>query len=286
MDYNLKSLSEELGISRQAIYKRATGKLKAQLEPYTYLKYNTTFYTKEGADIIKADFAESPCATSVSRTSSVSNSKADVLSTDLSNPVFEKKTSVLEPNTHTTVSAVSDTVDTGITSDVSNKVQDASNTYVHSANGSAQITNDSSSTVSDTELLRITYERQTKIQEELDELKRQLHEKDIALVKATSETNTLNAIINQLNTRIADKDEQLQQQQLTLAKTDNERKILTASLFRNNEFIEKLMRLSLSKRIFGWKDVQKSLIDNQSSMADDIDVQTEAVNTVSNEEKE
>lgn len=282
MDYNLKTLSEELGISRQAIYKRATGKLKAQLEPYTYLKYNTTFYTEEGAAIIRADFAESPCATSVSRISSVSSRNADVYDTNSS--VSYTDTVVGNATVSNTIDII-DTVDTDISDEISCMSSGLHNTFNQSIDNHGIPNYNTKSSVSDTDLLRKTYERQTKMQDEIDKLKQQLHEKDIALVKATSEATALNAVINQLNTRIADKDEQLQQQQVTLEKTDAERKILTASLFRNNEFIEKLMRLSLGKRIFGWKNVQKSLVDNQSSMANDIDVQSETINVDSDEKK-
>lgn len=282
MDYNLKTLSEELGISRQAIYKRATGKLKAQLEPYTYLKYNTTFYTEEGAAIIRADFAESPCATSVSRISSVSDKNADVLDTNSS--VSYTNTLAGNATVSNTVDMI-DTIDTDISDEISCLSSGLHNTFNQSIDNHGIPNYNTKSSVSDTDLLRKTYERQTKMQDEIDKLKQQLHEKDIALVKATSEATALNAVINQLNTRIADKDEQLQQQQVTLEKTDAERKILTASLFRNNEFIEKLMRLSLGKRIFGWKNVQKSLVDNQSSMANDIDVQSETINVDSDEKK-
>ena len=57
---------------------------------------------------------------------------------------------------------------------------------------------------------------------------------------------------------------------LNIDKIDTERKILTASLLKNNSFIENLIKLPLSKRIFGWKDVKKQLTDSRNDVISDV----------------
>mgnify|MGYP003243593905 FL=1 len=60
MDLTMKELADELGVSKQTVYKRATGKLKQELAPYMYIKFNMTYIQEPGADIIREDFRRFP----------------------------------------------------------------------------------------------------------------------------------------------------------------------------------------------------------------------------------
>lgn len=223
----VKQIADDIGVSKQAVYKRATGKLKSVLAPYVYTEYNRTCYKDEGVRIIKQDFIDNPCATS--------NTEQFGADTEQSAPntLFQTNISNNDAPDH-------------------NQNTPSANTE-HIGNEYVQHT--------DTE---------TKLREELDTKNEELHKKEIELVRSQAEVEKLEEVINQLNQRLSEKDSQLQEQRLITTKIDDERKVLTASLFRNNEFIEKLMRLSLSKRIFGWKHVQKALAESQNNIADNI----------------
>ena len=91
-------------------------------------------------------------------------------------------------------------------------------------------------------------------------------------------------MVEMLNERLKEKDALIAEQKLTIERTDAERKVLTASLFKNSQFIEKLMQLPLSKRIFGWKDVPRKLTSSQNDMSDDVAGQgSDEIQTDSNE---
>ncbi len=227
----VKQIADEIGVSKQAVYKRATGKLKSVLAPYVYTEYNRTCYREEGVRIIKQDFIDNPCSTSNTEQIGANTEQSIV-------------NAVVSPFAQTPA------VNIG----APNHIQ-----YTPPVN-TEQIGNEY---VSHTDV-------DSKLRNELDAKIEELHQKELELVKSQSEVEKLEEIINQLNQRLTEKDSQLQEQRLVSAKIDDERKVLTASLFRNNEFIEKLMRLSLSKRVFGWKNIQKTLMDSQNNIADNI----------------
>lgn len=233
----IKQLADEIGVSKQAVYKRATGKLKSVLAPYIYTEYNRMCITEEGAAIVKKDFIENPCGA----------------------PLFAYGTNTEhKPETHTEQS-----VESSVLTPSAVNIES-----VHAPNVSTPDT-----LAPNTEQIGNTYEvlqQNIKLQAELSEHEKQIHAKELELVKSNAEIEKLKETIKHLEQRINDKDGQIAEQRRTIQKTDNERKILTASLFRNNEFIEQVMRLSLRKRMFGWKDVQNKRLTSQNNIADDV----------------
>lgn len=248
----IKNLADELGVSKQAVYKRVTGKLKSVLAPYVYTEYNRMCLTDEGAAIVKKDFEENPCAT----------------------PLFAYGTDTERTETSTEQSK--------------SNIEQIKETHTeHSREPNINTPECSESAPKDTERIENIYEtlqQNIKLQTDLLESEQKIHEKEIELIKSQAEIEKLKETIKHLEQRIDDKDELLSDQRLRLQKTDDERKVLTASLFRNNEFIEKLMHLPLSKRIFGWKDVQNALATSQNDTAENFS-EGESV-TISDDESE
>lgn len=337
MNITIKSLADEIGVSKQAVYKRATGKLKTVLAPYVHTEYNRMCFSEEGAEIIRNDFKENPCATPlfdtdmrqnayVSNTERIRNASQNVSGVNASYTEHSAPSPTVVTNTqeqHDIIDnsdiakhSVLDTehirsnsasfqssygagtlqntehskYNTNHIQDVSQSLQNAygANTPCdrgHTASNTEHIQNNSRTLQStygvnaspDTERIRNAYGTYTDMQAKIDTLQQEItekteasHQQTLELVRVTSEKEKLEEIIKQLNQRISEKDAQIEEQRQTIQKTDAERRVLTASLFRNNEFIEKMLRLPLAKRIFGWKDVQKRLMDSQNEVADDV----------------
>lgn len=298
MSITLKKLADEIGVSKQAVYKRVTGKLKTVLAPYTHTEYNRMCFDDEGARIIKNDFEENPCSTSLPNNETLRSTYENteyIQSAYVSPPDNSGAHTVLntehihnKEGTHTeTIPNTSAPLPRPTPNHIQNAPEHEQITYnTHTEDdyniynthteqiGNAPYAN-SAHSASDTERIGNTYgaelqKENEKLREELAKMKEAMHEKEIELVKSDAEREKLEETIKHLNQRIEDKDVQITEQRQMLQKTDDERKILTASLFRNNEFIERLMRLSLTKRIFGWRNVQKSLMESQNDIADDV----------------
>ena len=277
MSKTIKQIADELGVSKQAVYKRATGKLKSVLEPYIYKEYNYTCVKDEGVAIIKKDFEENPCATPRDLTPDYS-----VNTPENSAAYTEHIGSVPNPHTeyidNTSVShtpqyteqigniSASDTERIDFSS-VQHTEQIGNTPESHTPSDTERIGNTS---VSHTDIHTYIIDENERLKTALEETTTELHQKELAFVKKEAETEKLEAIIAQLNERLKEKDDLIEEQRIAMEKTENERKVLTLSLFKNNEFIEKILRMSLTKRIFGWKTVQKELIDSQNVVVDDI----------------
>lgn len=59
MAKTIKEIAEEIGVSKQAVYKRYRGKLSAVCAPYAYTEYGVVYLDEQGESIIKQDFAKS-----------------------------------------------------------------------------------------------------------------------------------------------------------------------------------------------------------------------------------
>lgn len=58
MAKTIKEIAEEIGVSKQAVYKRYRGKLSAVCAPYAYTEYGVVYLDEQGEAIIKQDFAK------------------------------------------------------------------------------------------------------------------------------------------------------------------------------------------------------------------------------------
>lgn len=59
MGKTIKEIAAEIGVSKQAVYKRYKGKLSAACAPYAYTEYGVVYLDEQGEAIIKQDFAKS-----------------------------------------------------------------------------------------------------------------------------------------------------------------------------------------------------------------------------------
>mgnify|MGYP002672515711 CR=1 FL=1 len=361
MGKSIRMIAEEIGVSKQAVYKRFTGKLKNVCAPYVYTEYNCIYLTEEGEAIIKKDFADNPCAVPVHtqyiRNTSVpvseqthsaygagteqahDNSSSELntpRSINSEQPIVKPASSnisinnaVAETNPHTymytdadrsaayesaneyteqsptqTISvsdteyirsdsienaalnavaidmipqaeSVSATTETEQGSTPSNStphtaytyMDNAQSTYGSTVHDTEQIRSDANQSVSYTdEILKKT----EKYEAENSELKEKLHEMELKLIKANAEIEKSDEKIKYLDQKLNDKEQMIADQRQNIDKIDTERKILTASLLKNNSFIENLIKLPLSKRIFGWKDVKKQLTDSRNDVISDV----------------
>lgn len=362
MGKSIRMIAEEIGVSKQAVYKRFTGKLKNVCAPYVYTEYNCIYLTEEGEAIIKKDFADNPCAVPVhtqyirntsvpvseqthstygAGTEQVHDNSSSELNTPRSinseQPIVKPASSnmsvnsnaVTETNPHTYMAtnaersaayesateyteqsptqtvSVSDTeyirsdsagnaasnnvavdmipqaesisaaTETEQGSVPSNSAQHTAYTYTDNAESTY------GSTVYDTEQIRsnpsqsVSYtneilKKAEKYEAENSELKEKLHEMELKLIKANAEIEKSDEKIKYLDQKLNDKEQMIADQRQNIDKIDTERKILTASLLKNNSFIENLIKLPLSKRIFGWKDVKKQLTDSRNDVISDV----------------
>ena len=58
MAKTLKEIASEIGVTKQAVYKRYKGKLSAVCAPYAYTEYGVVYLNEQGETIIKQDFAK------------------------------------------------------------------------------------------------------------------------------------------------------------------------------------------------------------------------------------
>lgn len=361
MGKSIRMIAEEIGVSKQAVYKRFTGKLKNVCAPYVYTEYNCIYLTEEGEAIIKKDFADNPCAVPV-HTQYIRNTSVPVSeqthsaygagteqahdnsssefntprSINFEQPIVKPASSnisinnaVAETNPHTYMDtdadcsaayesaneyteqsptqtiSVSDTEyirsdsienaalnavavdmiqqaesvsaapETEQGSASSNSAQhtvypytdNAQSTYGSTVHDTEQIRSDANQSVSYTdEILK----KAEKYEAENSELKEKLHEMELKLIKANAEIEKSDEKIKYLDQKLNDKEQMIADQRQNIDKIDTERKILTASLLKNNSFIENLIKLPLSKRIFGWKDVKKQLTDSRNDVISDV----------------
>lgn len=56
MAKTLKEIADEIGVSKQAVYKRFKGKLSTVCAPYAYIEYGVVYIDEQGESIIKQDF--------------------------------------------------------------------------------------------------------------------------------------------------------------------------------------------------------------------------------------
>lgn len=56
MAKTLKEIADEIGVSKQAVYKRFKGKLSTVCAPYAYIEYGVVYLDEQGESIIKQDF--------------------------------------------------------------------------------------------------------------------------------------------------------------------------------------------------------------------------------------
>lgn len=59
MAKTIKEIAAEIGVSKQAVYKRWKGKLSVVCAPYSYVEYGVVYIDEQGETIIKQDFAKS-----------------------------------------------------------------------------------------------------------------------------------------------------------------------------------------------------------------------------------
>lgn len=59
MAKTIKEIADDIGVSKQAVYKRYKGKLSAVCAPYTEIKYGVVYLSEQAENIIKQDFAKS-----------------------------------------------------------------------------------------------------------------------------------------------------------------------------------------------------------------------------------
>lgn len=285
MGKTIKEIADEIGVSKQAVYKRLTGKLKNVCAPYTYTEYNYLCLTEEGERIIKEDFIKNPCATPLreygavrsnpeSNTDNIRSGAAP--NTEYANTPYGTNTDgVHTDNIRNTSASVCDTAPEYVSHTEQIRSAPEANTE-HSVKFTEHSVLDteqsaSSTPVSDTERLHSSYGvHKEQSDTDTDELLEKLHQMEIELIKANAEIEKRDEKINHLQQRIEDKDQIISEQKESIVRIDSERKVLTASLFKNNAFIEDLLHLPLAKRIFGWNNVQKRLRDTQSDTQADI----------------
>lgn len=267
MGKTIKNIADEIGVSKQAVYKRLTGKLKNVCAPYIYTEYNCMCIKEEGERIVKEDFIKNPCATSL-RSESVPHME-NVRSVPA--PSTEQMRSAYSQNTeHIGSMSVSDMEhirNTAIPDTEYIQNQPKSNTE-HIRFDTEQSNAPAPNTyVPEAEHIGSTIVPNT---EQSDVLLEKIHQMELELVKAQAEIEKRDEKIEHLQQRIGDKEQIIDEQKESIARIDSERKVLTASLFRNNAFIEDLLHLPLMRRIFGWNNVQKQLRDTQNDTQSDI----------------
>lgn len=347
MGKTIKALAAEIGVSKQAVYKRATGRLASVCTPHIYMEGNTMCIDSEGEAIIKNDFLEKPLQTRsvpmyTNGYAPYPNDGATPYSNTVSplpyptpnkeqlqnaynpninpipntNPYMEQmqNAAINAPNniqnvyTPNTSPNANPYLNTNQMQNAPNRNQNTYNTNMeqmqsapyHTQNTYNPNANPYSNMEIQPERIQNEYETSTNpyvlndadtecldshseqmsneygidtnninlLRMRLEQSKDRNHEIELELVKANAEKESLEAVIAQLNQRLSDKNAQIEEQRALIEKTDDERKILTASLFKNNEVIGELLQLSLSKRVFQWKAIQKQLMDKQNDIFD------------------
>lgn len=328
----IRRIADEIGVTKQAVYKRLTRNLNEAISPYIYKEYNRTYILPEGEQIIKQDFIDNPVQRSEASSpvhseplfASEHLPQSDLVSKDqAAQDITETHTAQNVSSTEQSISHTTQNVshteqielntiqtDSHTDSSTDNVLHTESNTDTASFNVSASIESDSNTVqnvsytdmpqnvphtnqnVSHTEqniprtiqnVLHTNSHTEQNVphtedyQKQIDEYKERIHELELELIKSRAETekrdaqiSVFNQRINDFNQRIEDKEQIIAEQHQTIDKIDTERKVLTASLLKNNSFIEDVLKLPLTKRIFGWKNVQKQLTDSRNSVISDV----------------
>lgn len=353
----IRRIADEIGVTKQAVYKRLTRNLNEAISPYIYKEYNRTYILPEGEQIIKQDFIDNPVQRS--EASSPVHSEPLFASEHLQQSDYASKDQVAQGITEThTAQNVSSTEQSisHTTQNVSHTEQielNTNQTDLHTGSSADNVLHTELHTESDTDTVstasfndsvsiendlntvqnvshtdmpqnvphtnqNVSHTEQSvphtaqnvlhtnshteqnvphteDYQKQIDEYKERIHELELELIKSRAETekrdaqiSVFNQRINDFNQRIEDKEQIIAEQHQTIDKIDTERKVLTASLLKNNSFIEDVLKLPLTKRIFGWKNVQKQLTDSRNSVISDVsagesDSDTTVIEAVFNE---
>lgn len=323
MGKTIKQIAEEIGVSKQAVYKRLTGKLKDVSAPYLYREYNYICLTEEGEALVKNDFKTNPSTNNMER---FNTRPPDIHISDMDRIDNTYKTSVpnteqsvnayvdntpksinTPPNSYTSYIAHTEQSETHTPNLYTNKTIQSEHEYSDNTYTSEQYTeqihsrSETNTSAPDNAYAADTYKQQERIgniseadtdqQSEIEalmlenlELKEKLHQKEIEIVKANAEIEKYNDKIAYMEQFLNDKNNQILYQKDTIAKIDAERKLLTASLFKNSEMIDNIIRISLIKRIFGWNNVQRLLIDGKTNTADNLNTDIISTEAKMNEE--
>lgn len=75
----IKQIANEIGVSKQAVYKRYKHKLYTELCPYAHVEDKTIYISEKGEDIIKNDFLDSNMSSSGACTDTSENVVADLV---------------------------------------------------------------------------------------------------------------------------------------------------------------------------------------------------------------
>lgn len=93
MAKTIKEIAEEIGVSKQAVYKRYKGKLSTACAPYAYIEYGVVYLDEQGEMIIKQDFAKTNGAHTERSIGAVEKFKEN---TDQSEKVIEKSSQTIK----------------------------------------------------------------------------------------------------------------------------------------------------------------------------------------------
>ena len=91
-------IAKEIGVSKQAVYKRYKGKLYTQVYPYVHTEAGVTYIDKQGENIIKLDFLDRTAYSGVNEqhTERISDIPADILISMLKNELEVKNKQIEE----------------------------------------------------------------------------------------------------------------------------------------------------------------------------------------------
>lgn len=133
MAKTLKEIADEIGVSKQAVYKRFKGKLSTVCAPYAYTEYGVVYLDAQGESIIKQDFertngAHTECSigavgkseenTAKSEKSIEKNSQTDVMESvhteqsDGAHTEYIRSTPYVREQSEEIIKILQDTIDT------------------------------------------------------------------------------------------------------------------------------------------------------------------------------
>ena len=58
----IRQIADEIGVSKQAVYKRYKGKLYTVCAPYAHTEQGTLYIDEQGENLIKQDFLQDNCS--------------------------------------------------------------------------------------------------------------------------------------------------------------------------------------------------------------------------------
>lgn len=82
MAKTIKEIADEIGVTKQAVYKRYKGKLSAVCAPYTEIRYGVVYLSEQAENIIKQDFAKSIGANTERSNGAVGQSKENTVQSE------------------------------------------------------------------------------------------------------------------------------------------------------------------------------------------------------------